>query len=44
MFHKNAVLGDMAALREYCDKLEEITSSEKWPFPTYSEILSSVKY
>ena len=44
VFHKNAVLGDMAALREYCDKLEEITSSEKWPFPTYSEILSSVKY
>lgn len=44
VFHKDVVIGDMNALREYCDKLEEVTASEKWPFPTYCEILNSVKY
>ena len=44
VFHKDVILADMRKLREYCDELEEVTASEKWPFPTYSEILSSVKY
>ena len=33
----------MDALRAVCDEAETITAKEFWPFPTYSDLLFSVK-
>ena len=42
MFCKNEVIPAMKQLREVCDKLETVTSSQYWPFPSYGDLLFSV--
>ena len=44
VFHKDEIITDMNNLRARCDELEEITDEKMWPFPTYSDLLNSVKY
>lgn len=43
-FHKDVIKTSMESLRSYCDALEENVSREDWPFPTYADLLNSVKY
>ena len=40
---RDVILGKMVALRAVCDEAETITAKEFWPFPTYSDLLFSVK-
>ena len=40
---RDVILGKMDALRTVCDEAETITAKEFWPFPTYSDLLFSVK-
>ena len=40
---RDVILGKMDALRAFCDEAETITAKEFWPFPTYSDLLFSVK-
>lgn len=42
-YYHSTVLPAMQELREVADELETITGSDYWPFPTYSELLYSVK-
>ena len=42
-FHKDTIVEDMAELREVIDALEVLVPADVWPFPTYGEILYSVK-
>lgn len=44
VFHKEAIKTKMEELRFVCDKLEQCVGSNEWPFPTYADILYSVKY
>lgn len=39
----NTVIPPMNALRSACDEAENLTSEELWPFPTYGDILFSVR-
>ena len=41
-FVRDHIIQDMQALREPCDKLEILTSQEKWPFPTYGKLLFGI--
>ena len=43
VFYREAVVRDLAELRAVVDELETQVSREKWPFPTYAELLYSVK-
>ena len=40
---RDVVLGRMEELREVCDRAETITAKEFWPYPSYGDILFSVK-
>lgn len=40
---RDVILGKMDALRAVCDEAETITAKKFWPFPTYSDLLFSVK-
>ena len=40
---RDVILGKMDALRAVCDEAETITAKEFWPFPTYIDLLFSVK-
>ena len=40
---RDVILGKMDSLRVVCDEAETITAKEFWPFPTYSDLLFSVK-
>ena len=40
---RDDVLAKMAALRAPCDEAETTTASKYWPFPTYGDLLFSVK-
>jgi len=40
--YKNDVIGAMAALRATADALESITAANRWPFPTYGELLFGI--
>ncbi len=40
---RDVILGKMDSLRAACDEAETITAKEFWPFPTYSDLLFSVK-
>ena len=40
---RDVILGKMDSLRAVCDEAETITTKEFWPFPTYSDLLFSVK-
>ena len=42
-FHHDVVFADMNELREVVDELETVVPSDIWPYPTYGEILYSVK-
>ena len=44
VFHKEKIKTQMEDLRRTCDELECNVSRKEWPFPTYVDILSSVKY
>ncbi len=39
----DSVLPAMTALRESADRLETIVDRSDWPFPTYDELLFSVR-
>ena len=39
----DVIIADMGALRALVDSMEALCSSARWPFPTYNEILYSVK-
>ena len=41
--YKDAVLPAMAALRATVDELETVTAKKHWPYPSYADILFSVK-
>ena len=41
--YKSSVIPAMANLRKTVDSMEEITSSEYWPLPSYGEILFGVR-
>ena len=40
---RDKLLGNMDALRALCDEAETITADKYWPFPTYSDLLFSVR-
>ena len=42
-FYKSDILSDMAALRISGDEMETIASAEKWPYPSYGELLFGVR-
>ncbi|MBQ4598334.1 MAG: glutamine synthetase III [Clostridia bacterium] len=42
-YYCDEVLPRMNTVREAADKLEAITASEYWPFPTYSDLLFGVR-
>ena len=42
-FHHDVIFADMSELREVVDELETVVPSDIWPYPTYGEILYSVK-
>ena len=40
---RDVILGRMEELREACDRAEAITAKEFWPYPSYGDILFSVR-
>ncbi len=42
-YYRNVVFEDMNHLREMIDELETVIPSDIWPYPTYGEMLYSVK-
>lgn len=42
-FYLNSVIPKMAELRRICDEAETLTAESYWPFPTYGDILFSVR-
>ena len=40
---RDTVLPEMCELRAYCDEAETVTSKAYWPYPSYGDILFSVK-
>ena len=42
-FCRKRVLASMDTLRDFVDKLESITATEYWPYPSYGDMLFSVK-
>lgn len=42
-FHHDVIFSDMNELRETIDALEVVVPSDIWPYPTYGEILYSVR-
>ena len=42
-YHHDVIFEDMGSLREVVDELETVVPSDIWPYPTYGEILYSVK-
>ena len=42
-YHKEVVAVDMHSLRETVDQLEVVVPGDIWPYPTYGELLYSVK-
>ena len=43
MYYKDKVITAMSALRKTGDTLEEITASDFWPYPSYGDMLFSIK-
>ena len=43
LYYKNTVLPKMGELRELVDELELLVSRKHWPFPTYGDLLFSVR-
>ena len=42
-FHHDVIFADMNELRQVVDELETVIPGDIWPYPTYGEILYSVK-
>ena len=42
-FFREYVFADMEKLRATCDKLESLVDKNDWPFPTYADLLYSIK-
>ncbi len=42
-FYKDTILGDMQTLRSAVDEMEMIASAEKWPYPSYGDLLFGVR-
>ena len=42
-YYREVIFTDMNQLREIIDALEVLVPSDIWPYPTYGEILYSVK-
>ena len=42
-YHRDVIFESMNSLREVIDKLEVLVPSDMWPYPTYAEMLYSVK-
>ncbi|MBQ7780057.1 MAG: glutamine synthetase III [Clostridia bacterium] len=42
-FYLNSVIPKMTELRRICDEAETLTAESYWPFPTYGDILFSVR-
>lgn len=42
-YYRDAVVAAMSELRAAVDEMETLTASDYWPYPTYGEILFSVK-
>ena len=40
---RDSVLPKMCGLRVACDEAETLTARSYWPFPTYADILFSVR-
>lgn len=40
---RDEIIPAMAALREPCDDLEQITDTREWPFPTYGKLLFGIQ-
>ena len=40
---RDVILQKMAELRVVCDEAESLTAEKYWPFPTYGDLLFSVK-
>ena len=43
MLIRDRVFYGMQTLRNYCDEAERFTARKYWPFPTYGDILFSVR-
>ena len=43
LFYKDTILSDMTALRISGDEMETVASAEKWPYPSYGELLFGVR-
>ena len=42
-YYKDFILADMSALRASADEMETMASSEKWPYPSYGDLLFGVR-
>jgi glutamine synthetase len=42
-YYRERIFADMANLRGIIDELEAVVAKKYWPYPTYAEILNSVK-
>ena len=42
-FIRDSILPKMTALRVPCDKAEKLIPADRWPFPTYADLLFGVK-
>ena len=42
-FYKSTILDDMRMLRVSVDEMEMIASADKWPYPSYGELLFGVR-
>ena len=42
-YHREVIFADMGSLREIIDQVEVLVPSDIWPYPTYGEMLYSVK-
>ncbi|MGN1058830.1 MAG: glutamine synthetase type III, partial [Clostridia bacterium] len=42
-YYKTTILDDMRSLRIAADEMETIASAEKWPYPSYGELLFGVR-
>ena len=42
-FYRDAVLEEMGSLRQVADELETLCSAGYWPYPSYGDLLFSVK-
>lgn len=42
-FYKSTIIDDMKTIRIPADEMETIASSEKWPYPSYGELLFGIR-